>query len=260
MQAASLILVGSGIKFLAHLTSEAKAYIQQSNKVLYLVNDPMMQEWIQQANPQSESLDHLYQAFPERLACYQAITDYILQQVRQQQHVCVVLYGHPCVFAMPGLEAIKRARAEGIVAKILPGISAEDCLFADLCIDPGAQGCQSYEATDFLIRQRRFDPTAHLLLWQADVIGVQGNPVSGVNRHGLAELVTYLLVSYPPTHPVVLYEAAQYPGFEPRIETIALQNLSEAPLSRITTLYLSPLPARAHDAALLTKITTSALS
>lgn len=35
---ASLILVGSGIKFISHLTTEAKAYIQHSSKVLYLVN------------------------------------------------------------------------------------------------------------------------------------------------------------------------------------------------------------------------------
>jgi uncharacterized protein YabN with tetrapyrrole methylase and pyrophosphatase domain len=257
MQTASLVLVGSGIKFLAHLTSEAKAYIEQSDKVLYLVNDPVMQEWIQQANPKSESLETLYRAFPQRLACYQAITRYILEQVREQQHICVVLYGHPCVFAMPGLEAVKQAREEGIFAKILPGISAEDCLFADLCIDPGTQGCQSYEATDFLIRQRRFDPTTHLLLWQADVIGLESNPTSGVNRQGLTVLVTYLLAFYPPSHPVILYEAAQYPGFEPRIETVELEMLSVAALSSITTLYVPPLPAREYDAALLKKMLPS---
>ncbi len=59
----SLIIVGSGIKFLSHLTTEAKAYIEQSEKVLYLVNEPVMKQWIQSTNPLSESLDPLYNNF-----------------------------------------------------------------------------------------------------------------------------------------------------------------------------------------------------
>lgn len=254
MQNASLVLVGSGIKFLAHLTNEASVYIRQSEKVLYLVNDPVMKEWIQEANPQAESLDQLYQSSPSRLACYQAITAYILAAVRKPQHVCVVMYGHPTVFALPGLEAVKQARVDGIFAKILPAVSAEDCLYADLAIDPGSVGCQSYEATDFLLRQRRFDPAAHLILWQVDVIGVQSNPAFEINRHGIQILVDYVALSYPLTHKVVLYEAAQYPGFEPRIEECELQALPQATYSRITTLYIPPLAQRDCSPDLLARL------
>jgi hypothetical protein len=41
-----------------------------------------------------------------------------------------------------------RSSTDGFDAVMLPGISAEDCLFADLGIDPGMIGCQSFEATD----------------------------------------------------------------------------------------------------------------
>lgn len=151
MNKASLVVVGTGIKFLSHLTNEVKAYILQSDKVLYLVNDPAMKDWIRQNNPKSESLDPLYAKYPLRIDCYRAITDYILASLKENQHVCVVLYGHPSVFSQPGLNAVIQARKEGFYAKILPGISAEACLFADLLIDPGLHGCQSFEATDFLI-------------------------------------------------------------------------------------------------------------
>jgi len=87
-------LVGWGIKFLSHLTTEAKAYIEKSDKLLYLVNDPVAKDWLQKSNPHAESLDALYQSHPSRDKCYQAIADYILQEVRQNQHLCVVLYGH----------------------------------------------------------------------------------------------------------------------------------------------------------------------
>src|SRR5205809_2021168 len=39
---------------------------------------------------------------------------------------CLACYGHPGVFVYPSHEAIRRARAEGYVARILAGISSED--------------------------------------------------------------------------------------------------------------------------------------
>jgi uncharacterized protein YabN with tetrapyrrole methylase and pyrophosphatase domain len=78
----------------------------------------------------------------------------------------VVFYGHPTVFAKSALDAVIKLEKENYVTKILPAISSEDCLFADLRIDPGSDGCQSYEATDFLIRRKKIDPTSHLILWQ----------------------------------------------------------------------------------------------
>ena len=72
-----------------------------------------------------------------RLDTYQDMVDRILACVREGSDVCVAFYGHPGVFVYPSHEAIKRARIEGYKATMLPGISAEDCLFADLGIDPG---------------------------------------------------------------------------------------------------------------------------
>ncbi len=128
----SLVVVGSGIKFLSHLTTEARAYIEQSDKLLYLVNDPAMQEWIEKANTNAESLAEIYHKHSLRRESYHAITEYILKILRQDQHVCVVLYGHPTVFSQPALNAVRQAQQQGYYTKILPGVSAEDCLFADL--------------------------------------------------------------------------------------------------------------------------------
>lgn len=254
---ASLVLVGSGIKFMSHLTVEAKAYIQQSPKVLYLVNEPAMQQWIQQSNKNAESLDPLYTKYPLRLHCYRAITEYILETLRQEEHVCVVMYGHPAVFAQPGLAAVEQARKEGYYALILPGISAEDCLFADLLVDPGKQGCQSFEATDFLIRNRQIEPTSHLILWQVGVIGALGHAGEHNNTPGVFCLMKRLLRDYPENHPVFLYEAAQYPHFEPLIQEFPLIDLPRAPSSRISTLYIPPKGKKDIDEHMLQKLNIS---
>ena len=54
---------------------------------------------------------------------------------------------------------------------MLPAISTEDTLFADLGIDIGRAGLQSYEATRFMYYKYNFDPCAGLLLWQVSVLG-----------------------------------------------------------------------------------------
>ncbi|MBA3661119.1 MAG: uroporphyrinogen III methylase [Gammaproteobacteria bacterium] len=243
----SLVLVGSGIKFLSHMTMETKAYIKQADHVLYLVNEPLMKEWIQKTNFNSESLDDLYKKFQLRIECYEAITNFILEKVRKGSHVCVVFYGHPTVFAKPGLDAACLAKKEGYDVRILPGVSTEDCLFADLLIDPSSCGKQSFEATDFLIYRRKFDPCSHLILWQADVIGAVNNPEYFNNEIGIKLLYNYLRTYYESAHKIILYEAAQYPGFAPKIETYTLRELAKIKLTSISTLYFPPLPKTPYD-------------
>ncbi len=236
----SLVLVGSGIKFLSHLTTEAKLYIERADKVLYLLNEPAMQQWVQKTNSTAESLDPLYIKYPLRSDCYKAITDYILETLYKQQNVCVVLYGHPTVFAEPGLNAVIQARKVGYDARALPGISAEDCLFADLLINPGSCGCQSFEATDFLVYGRKWDPNSHLLLWQVGIIGILEHTIDQKNSKALHALVQHLNKYYLSNHEVILYEAAQYTGFEAKIYKFPLEQLPSTIISRTATLYVPP--------------------
>jgi tetrapyrrole methylase family protein/MazG family protein len=236
----TLIIVGSGIKFMSHLTVEAKACIEKADKVLYLINEPVTQEWIKNANPSAESLDPLYLKNLYRNDNYLLISKYIIENLEKYQTLCVVIYGHPTVFVQPSLFAAKHAKEEGYNVVIMPGISSEDCLFADLLIDPGSFGCYSVEATDFLIYCREYDPRSHLILWQPYVIGLLSRPVNHNPSKGLAILVEYLNEKYLPDHEVILYEAAQYPSFKPRIESIVLKNLPTAKVTPLTTLYIPP--------------------
>ena len=132
----SLVIVGTGIKFFSHLTSEAITHIKSADIVLYSLNEPLMEEWVTE-NSKAVSLDEVIVQSNLRKDTYADMTDYIVKSVQQKQHVCVVFYGHPTVFAKSALDAARIVKSEGYLAKILPGISAEDCLYADLLIDPG---------------------------------------------------------------------------------------------------------------------------
>lgn len=251
MKSGSLTVVGSGIKFMSHLTTEAKIHIQQADKVLYLVNEPAIRHWICENSKEAQSLNTIYAQHQFRMDTYEAITATIMAHLRHLDDICVVVEGHPVVFAKPALDAVVQAKKEGFDATILPGISAEAYLFADLGIDPGSCGCQSYEATDFLIHHRAFDGYSHLILWQVSVIGMIENTQNHCHKKNTQHLITYLSKCYPLNHEVMLYEGSQYPHISSKIKKIPLCMLPDTEISRITTLYIPPLSQTTSDLNML---------
>lgn len=245
MGTGSLVCVGTGLKLVAQITLEAKAHIEQADQVFYVLNDGVMAEWVRGLNKTAVSLSHLYHPDKVRLQTYQEMSDLILAAVRQGKAVCVVMYGHPGVFAMPVHKAVAQARREGYPATILPGVSAEDCLFADLGIDPGQYGCYSVEATDFLIRRRQPDITGHLIVWQIGAVGILR--FAGDLVPGLQVLTDELLRFYAPEHMVTVYEASKYPTLPPLIERLPLAQLPQAAVTRMATLYVPPQEKAAVD-------------
>ena len=123
---------------------------------------------------------------------------------------------------------------------MLPGVSAEDCLFCDLNVDPASAGCQSLEATDFLMHQRSIDPASHLILWQVGFLCNFGPARQPAPVRGLPQLVQKLCRFYPAQHPVYIYEAALFPGVEPVIRGLPLFALPQAQVTTMSTLYIPP--------------------
>jgi len=164
-----------------------------------------------------------------------------------------VFYGHPGVFVNPSHEAVRRARLEGFSARMLPAISAAGCLFADLGLDPGRRGLQSYEATDFLIHARRIDTSVPLILWQVSVVGdfsVDGE----ANTKGLTVLAEHLLTLYPPDHEVTLYEASPYPVCPALVRVLPLAELADSEPTSLATLYVPPAEKRRSDPGMLERL------
>lgn len=249
----SLTIVGAGIRPGPHATRESIARIRSADKVLYLLAEVTPVTWLDELNPSAEPLDDLYRAdrpFPE---VYEDIVGRILDHVRKPQEVCVVFYGHPSVFDRTSHDAVRRARVEGFEARILPGITAEDCLYVDLEFDPGAAGCQSFDATDFLVRRRAPDPAVPLILWQVGVVG--GTRTTGeVRRLGLSVLGERLGELYGAEHELVVYEATPFPVGRPMIERCAVRELADAGVTGLSTLFVPPKGVTPPDADMMARL------
>ena len=165
------------------------------------------------------------------------MVDEILGPVRDGKRVCAVFYGHPGVYVEPSHDAVRRAREEGFEARMLPAVSAEDCLVADLGVDPGESGWQSWEATSFLLHGFRPDPTAGLVLWQVDGIGKLDWDLDPDPR-GLAALADVLVELYPPEHELLFYRASIYPiavAWTTRVRLDELRRSRALPPARCTS-------------------------
>jgi uncharacterized protein YabN with tetrapyrrole methylase and pyrophosphatase domain len=244
----SLVVVGTGMRLVGQTTLEALDCLRRAEKLFYLSSDPATAAWIGQLNSTAQSLEDCYTDGKSRYRIYMDMATRIMDAVQSGLDVCAAFYGHPGVFVSASHEAIRRARRRGYPARMLPGISAEACLVADLGMDPAENGCQSFEATDFLASRRRFDPSSALILWQVGVLG-ESRVKKEIPSHPerLRVLESNLRRHYPASHRVVLYEAAQYPLCDPVIKRVALSRLSQQTILPRTTIYVPPKPGRRLD-------------
>lgn len=247
------MVCGAGTTAISHLTLETVGRVQQATKLFYLAVDALTERYMHSQNPSAESLSSSYKPGRERAEIYGEIVERILSAVRGGEQVCVVLYGHPGVVAYAGHQAIEIARSEGFGARMLPGISAEDCLFADLGIDPVERGCLSVEATDLVVFDRQVDPTLDLIVWQVGFVGHTDYQPHFAND-GLALLTDRLVEAFGAEHSAILYEAASFAVAEPVVVPVKLAKLVEAPVTGFSTLFVpaaSSAPVHEHRRRLL---------
>jgi hypothetical protein len=244
----ALKVVGTGITGIGQTTLETVACLERADKVFFLVTEPTTELWIRGLNPSAESLAGLYADHKNREQTYAEITRRLVSAVRGGARVCAAFYGHPGVLVQASHRAIRILKRDRFSARMLPGVSADGCLYADLGVNPGDHGVQSFEATDFLLYRRRFDPTSELLLWQVGVLG-EPRAIKGVTcrPERLRTLVNVLRRSYPGAHRVTLYYAPMFPSQPSIVKRLRLDRLPQVPVSPLALLYVPALRQRETD-------------
>ena len=213
-----LIVVGTGIKSISHITKETKVIIESAEHCLYLVAEQNLKAWIEKESRSSESLESFFYSSEKRSEIYDNISAFIVNEAKKYETLCVVFYGHPVFYAKSALSAVKEHKKQGSDAVILPAISSVDCLWSDLGIDPGNDGCSIFEATDFLVSKRLFDTRSHLVLLQVGVIGGDDLYI----KKNINILQEYLKSFYLSNHSMYIYEASDLPGVKPYIQQVNL--------------------------------------
>lgn len=238
----------------SHISPLSRSYIEQADVVFVLVADGITEKWIEQMNADVRSLQPYYLEGKSRMITYREMVAAMLAEVTAGKKVVGAFYGHPGVFAWVPHNAIKQARELGYKAHMEPGISAEDCLYADLGIDPGTYGCQHFETSQFMFYKRNIDTAAYLVLWQVGVAGDRSLAKFSTDSAYRQLLLELLSEYYPADHQIILYEACCLPIQQPRIEHLPLSALPEAIMDLKTTLIIPPATKMLQNTALLQRL------
>lgn len=236
----SLVNVGLGMTLGSHISPLSRSYIENADVVFVAASNQLVEQWVCSMNPDVRSLQTYYDEGTSRMITYRNMVEAIMIEVRAGKTVCGAFYGHPGVFAWAPHETIRIAQVEGYKAHMQAGISAEDCLYADLGIDPGTRGCIHYEASQFMFKKKLVDPTAYLVLWQVGIAGDKTLAKFSIASEYKQVLVDMLLIMYPGDHIITLYECAVLPIENARIEKIKLEDLANADINLKTTVLIPP--------------------
>jgi Tetrapyrrole (Corrin/Porphyrin) Methylases. len=250
----SVACVGLGMTLGSHVTPLARSNIEQADVVFAALSDNVVEAWLGRMNADVRSLQPYYADGKSRMITYREWVDVMMVEVRAGKRVCAVFYGHPGIFAWSPHKVIEVARAEGYRAHMEPGISAEDCLYADVGIDPGTFGCAHFEASQLLFFNRRIDPTAYLVLWQAGIVGDRTLGRFQTGGEYRQVLVDVLSRDYPLDHEVIVYRAATLPIYGASIRRVALADLPNIELTLEETLVIPPSQAMTLNREVLDRI------
>lgn len=250
----SIVCVGVGMTLGSHITPLSRSHIEQADVVFCSVSDSYVELWVKDMNKDVRSLQKFYAEGKDRRQTYREMVEAMMTEVRSGRKVVGAFYGHPGVFALAPHKVVQQAREEGFAAHMEPGISAEDCLFADMGLDPGTTGCVHYEATQFMVNEKVLDTTALLILWQVGMAGDRRLKKFTSDNRYRSVLKECLLSFYSPEHQVALYEAAVLPIEDVRIDWIPLSELDTALVLQHTTLVVPPALQKQEDTVIVDRL------
>ncbi len=249
---ASLTVLGTGIMFPSQMTFEAAEAIRFADVTLFNVgNHALAVEWLQENAKSYVDLYDFYGDGKSRQDTYDEMVNAIMSELRAGREVAAAFYGHPGVFVGPGFQAIKDARKEGFDARMLPGVSAVDCMFSDLEFDPAVYGCVMVEASDYVLMERTYDTRMPMILWQAGVVGdISFNAKGHASSESEDMLKRRLLRDYDADHPIITYVAATLPGMTAKTRSATIGTLEKLELHASSTCIIPPVYSGSFDAEL----------
>ncbi|GMG82037.1 SAM-dependent methyltransferase [Paralimibaculum aggregatum] len=205
-------VIGLGIRIGDHATREAERALAASTEVLFVDTGPATRAWLERLCPKVTPLFATsYREDRARRAGYHHMAARVLGAALDHPPVSFAIQGHPFVGVLASGLILRGAAALGLEVAAQPGISAMDCILAELGLDPLLGGLQSYEATDMLLRRRPLQADVPALIWQVGVVESCLHSTRPSRPERFQRLRDHLLAFYPPEHPVTAVFASPHP-------------------------------------------------
>lgn len=237
-----LVIAGLGLR-VGQLTSETIDALRSSRAVFYVGKAPGLSDVLKQYCSETIDLATAYREDVDRFETYKHMAAIVVDAAIAGPPVVLAMYGHPLILSQPSVLALRTAARLGLRTKVLPAVSALDCLFADLGVDPIEAGLQMHEATELLLRQRPLIPEMAAVIWQVGTL--ETRLYTGTKRSRPERLLRfrdYLLRYYPADHIVFSVASSTDAVNPPQVHRMRIRDLpaNSRLLHMGTTLYIPP--------------------
>jgi precorrin-6B methylase 1 len=223
---ADIYIVGLGVLNVDHLTRETERVIRHSNEVLYVDTGVATRRYLESLCPRVTSLfETSYAEDAHRLGAYGQMAARVLDAALCHAPVTFAMHGHPIVGVYAPFLIRDMAGLLGLEVLVLPGISAMDCLFAELMVDPCVIGMQMFEATDLLLRRRPLQADVPLLIWQIGCVETTLHSTRVSKPERFERLRAHMLRFYPPQHQATAAYSTPHPLMPSTVYRFALADL-----------------------------------
>ncbi len=241
-----IYIVGLGIVQVDQITRETERAISSSKEILYVERGLAVDTFLRERCEVVTDLTQLYHDETDRLDTYRRMAASVIAAALDHSPVTFALYGHPLIFAYPPFLVQQMARCFDLTVKILPAISAMDCIFADLAVDPSMNGLQIFEATEMLLRGRPLQVDVPVLIWQIGSLetGLYSGRQSRPERFD--RFLEHVLAFYPATHTVFAVHSSTHPLLRSEVIEFKIGEIGShsSKLHAGFSLYIPPLMTR----------------
>jgi tetrapyrrole methylase family protein/MazG family protein len=222
-----IVLLGLGPGDPALLTRQAWEWLNQVPEVYVRTRQHPAVDGLP-AGLRVVSFDEAYEQAERFEDVYEGIIARVLELGRRPEGVTYAVPGHPLVAEATCPEIARRAAAEGLMVRIIEGLSFLEPSFTALGVDPFPH-LALVDALDLVnLHTPPFPPDRPAMIGQV------------YSREVAADLKLTLNAVYPDQHPVRLVHGAGSP--QPVVEDLLLYEIDRSPrIGLLTTLYLPPL-------------------
>lgn len=238
-----IYIAGSGIVSVDQITNEVDRAIRRSNEVIYVDNGIGIYEFLsERCEKVTDLIEPSYVINENRINAYHNMAARVLEAALSHAPVTFLLYGHPTVFSYPPFIISRAAKLLNLKIKVLPGISAMGCIFAELGLDPGSVGLQIHEATNLILKHIPLVPEIPALIWQIGSLETCLYSSKMSNRNRYARFREYLLKYYSEDHVVTAIFCSSYPLMPTEVINFPLGKIADYAVDMHSgyTLYIPP--------------------
>lgn len=208
-----IYVAGTGMVGFSQLTREVESAFEESEEVFLLDTKGPINNYIhEEFDVDIYDLGSHYGDDKDRRQTYDEMADVVLEAANDADDpVTFALYGHPMIFVNPSRQVIEEGQELGMNVEVMPGISSLDTVFCDIAFDPAANGLQTFEATDLLVREWELNPEVPAMIWQVSVVETALHTDRDSRPERFTRFKEYLQQFYPDDHTVHLLQTATFP-------------------------------------------------